>query len=43
MQRNVIKPFENGVFPFKDGFRKNESDVSGKTLPGCVKVDKMKF
>ena len=34
-RNNVIKAFENGVFPFKDGFRKKESD--------WVKVDEERF
>ena len=29
--RDVIETFENEVFPFKDGFRKEESDASEKT------------
>ena len=34
-RNNVIKAFENGVFLFKDGFRKKESD--------WVKVDEERF
>ena len=40
---NVIKAFENGVFPFKDGFQKKESDMSDKALPDWVKVGKKRF
>ena len=41
---NVIKAFENGVFPFKDGFQKKKgSDMSDKALPDCVKVGKKLF
>ena len=36
---NVIKAFENRVFPFKDGFQKK----SDKTLPDWVKVGKRRF
>ena len=40
---NVIKAFKNGVFPFKDGFQKKESDMSDKALPDWVKVGKKRF
>ena len=40
---NVIKAFEDGIFPFKDGFRQNESDVTDETLSDWVKVDKKRF
>ena len=40
---NVTEGFENGIFLFKDGFRKKESDASDKTLPFWVKVDKKNF
>ena len=41
---NVIEAFENGVFPFKYGlYQKEWSDVVGKALPDCVKVDKKRF
>ena len=42
-RNNVIKAFENGVFPFKDGFRKKESDMSDKALPDWAKVDEKRF
>ena len=37
---NVIKAFENGVFPFKDGFQKKGSHMSDKALSDWVKVGK---
>ena len=40
---NVIKAFEDEVFPFKDGFQKKESQISDKALPNWVKVDKKRF
>ena len=40
---NVIKAFESRVFPFKDGFRKKESDMSDKALPDWVKVNEKRF
>ena len=40
---NIIEALENGVFPFKDGFRKKQSDVSDKTLPYWIKGDKKFF
>ena len=36
-RNNVIKAFENRVFPFKDGFQKKESIMSNKVLPDWVK------
>ena len=42
----VIKAFENGVFPFKDGFqkkKKRESDMAHKALPEWVNVIKKIF
>ena len=42
-RNNVIKAFENRVFPFKDGFQKKESDMSDKALPDWVKKDKERF
>ena len=38
-RNNVIKAFENRVFPFKDRFWKKESDMSDKALPDWVKGD----
>ena len=38
----VIKAFENGVFPFKNGFQKTESDMADKT-PEWVNVIKKRF
>ena len=35
---NVIKAFENGVFPFNYGFQKEKPDTSDKALPKWVKV-----
>ena len=40
---NVIKAFENGVFPFKDGLKKKESNMSDKALPDWVKVEEKRF
>ena len=42
-RNNVIKTFEDGVFLFKDGFQKEESDMSDKALPDWVKVDEKKI
>ena len=39
---NVIKAFENGIFPFKVEFQKKESDRSDNALPKWVKVGKKK-
>ena len=33
---DVIKAFENGVFPFRDGFQKKESGISDKALSDWV-------
>ena len=41
--RDVVETFESGVFPFRDGFRKKESDASDKPLPDWVNVDKKRF
>ena len=40
---NVIKAFENRVFPFSDGFQKKESVMSDKSLSDWVKVGKKRF
>ena len=40
---NVIKTFEDRVFPFNDKFQKKDSDMSDKPLPIWVKVDKKIF
>ena len=38
---NVIKAFEDGIFPFNNGFyQKEESNMADKALPDWVKVDK---
>ena len=42
-RNNVIKAFENGVFLFKDGFQKKESDMSDKALQDWVKKDEERF
>ena len=42
-RNNVIKAFENKFFPFKDGFREKESDMSDKALPDWVKVNEERF
>ena len=42
-RNNVIKAFEDEVFPFSDGFQKKESVTSDKSLPNCVKGDKERF
>ena len=43
-RNNVIKAFENGVFPFNDGFqKKKELDMSDKALPDWVKVSEKKI
>ena len=43
-RNNVIKAFENEVFPFRDGFqKKKESGTSDKSLPNWVKADKERF
>ena len=39
----VIEAFEDGVFPFKDGFQKKEPHVSNKKLPDWVRVDRTTF
>ena len=39
----VIKAFENGVLPYKDGFWKKESDMFNKALPDWVKVNEERF
>ena len=43
IHKNVIRPFENEVFPFKNGFQKKESDISDNALPKRVKVGKKRF
>ena len=41
---NVIKAFEDGIFPFNNGFyQKEESNMADKALPDWVKVDKKRF
>ena len=40
---NVIKAFENGLFPFNFGFQKEKPDMSDKALPNWVKVSKKRF
>ena len=40
---NVIKAFENGVFPFSYGFQKEKPDMSDKALPCWIKVSKKRF
>ena len=40
---NVIKAFENRVFPFKYGFQKEKPNISNKALPNWVKVSKKRF
>ena len=37
---NVIRAFENEILPFKNGFQKQESDMSDNALPKWVKVGK---
>ena len=37
-RNNVIKAFENGVFPPNYEFKKEKSDMTNKTLPNWVKV-----
>ena len=38
-RNRVIKAFDK-VFPFKDGFQKEEPDMPEETLPDWVRVDK---
>ena len=40
---NVIRAFENRIFPFKDGFQKKEPDMSDIALPKWVKVGKKRL
>ena len=41
---NVIKAFEDGIFPFNNGFyQKEESNMADKALQDWVKVDKKRF
>ena len=40
---NVIKAFENEVFPFSYGFQKKKPDISDKSLQDWVKVSEKRF
>ena len=43
IRENVIKAFEDWVFPFKDEFQEKESDALNKKLPNWVRLDEKMF
>ena len=42
-RNKVMEAFEDGIFPFKDGFQIKEPDVSNKKLLDWVRVDRTTF